>query len=276
MLGQLFSRVTTCSPVLRRNAWQQVYQFLAATYATWDTWTFMNYGYEPVDPAERPRLEEADEPDRYFIQLYHHVATAVSVKGLDILEVGSGRGGGASYIKRYLEPKTMTGLDFSPKAIAFCRARHNVAALTFIPGDAEALPFADASFDAVINIESSHCYGSFERFATQVARVLRPGGYFLFADFRESQASTYLPAQLTHSGLELVRKVDITPNVLAALDTYNAAKLALIESQIHWWMRKLFQNFAAVKGSPIYESFKDRSMVYHHYLLQKSASNDHN
>lgn len=48
-----------------------------------------------------------------------------------------------------------------------------------------------------------------------------------------------------------------------------ATKLALIDDQIHWWMRKLFQNFAAVKGSPIYESFKANSMVYHHYLLRK-------
>lgn len=66
MLGQLFSRVATRSPALRRNAWQRVYQFLAATYATWDAWTFMNYGYEPFDPAERPLLAEADEADRYF------------------------------------------------------------------------------------------------------------------------------------------------------------------------------------------------------------------
>lgn len=268
MLGQLFSRVATRSPALRRNAWQRVYQFLATTYAHSAAWTFMNYGYEPVDAADRPLLAEVDEADRYFIQLYHYVATAVDLTGLDVLEVGSGRGGGAAYIKRYLKPKSMTGVDFSQGAIGFCRARHKVAGLTFIPGDAEALPFADASFDAVVNIESSHCYGSIERFVTQVQRVLRPGGYFLFADFRERQESARLQAQLTHSGLAIVHKIDITPNVLAALDTYNAAKLALIQSQIHWWMRKLFQNFAAVKGSPIYDSFKDQRMVYHHYLLR--------
>lgn len=72
----------------------------------------------------------------------------------------------------------------------------------------------------------------------------------------------------TATSLAIVRKVDITPHVLAALDTYNEAKLALIEGQIHWWMRKHFQNFAAVKGSPIYDSFTDRRMVYHHYLLR--------
>ncbi len=274
MLGQLFSSIAERSPGFRRNGWQRVYQFLATTYANSAAWTFMNYGYEPVDPADRPLLAEGDEANRYFIQLYHYVATAVDLTGLDLLEVGSGRGGGAAYIKRYLAPKTMTGLDFSPRASRFCQGRHEVDGLTFITGDAEALPFADASFDAVINIESSHCYGSMTQFVAEVARLLRPGGYFLFADFRDSQASTQLPAQLTEAGLEVVHQVDITPRVLAALDTYNEAKLALIEQQIHWWMRKLFQNFAGVKGSPIYESFRTQQLIYHHYLLRKRAATE--
>ena len=272
MLGQLFSRIAARSPAFRRNGWQSVYQFLATTYAHAGAWTFMNYGYEPVDPADRPLLAEGDEANRYFIQLYHYLATAVDVTGLDLLEVGSGRGGGAAYIKRYLAPKTLTGVDFSPRASAFCRAQHQVNGLTFITGDAEALPFADQTFDAVINLESSHCYGSMPKFVAQVTRVLRPGGYFLFADFRDHQASTQLASQLTHAGLEVVRMVDITERVLAALDTYNDAKLALIDQQIHWWMRKLFQNFAAVKGSPIYESFRAGQMVYHHYLLRKRSA----
>jgi ubiquinone/menaquinone biosynthesis C-methylase UbiE len=274
MLGQLFSSVAARSPGFRRNGWQRVYQFLATTYANSTAWTFMNYGYEPLDPADRPLLMAGDEANRYFIQLYHYVATAVELTGLDLLEVGSGRGGGAAYIKRYLKPKSMTGLDFSPRASRFCQGCHQIDGLTFITGDAEALPFADASFDAVINIESSHCYGSMGQFVAQVVRVLRPDGYFLFADFRDSQASAQLERQLTQAGLEVVRKVDITPNVLAALDTYNEEKLALIEQQIHWWMRKLFANFAAVKGSPIYESFRDGQMVYHHYLLRKRAAAD--
>ncbi len=274
MVGQLFSSVAARSPGFRRNGWQWVYQFLATTYANSAAWTFMNYGYEPVDPITRPLLAADDEANRYFIQLYHYVTTAVDLTGLDLLEVGSGRGGGAAYIKRYLKPKTMTGLDFSPGASRFCQERHQVDGLTFITGDAEALPFADQTFDAVINIESSHCYGAMGQFVAQVARVLRPGGYFLFADFRDRQAGTQLERQLTQAGLEIVRKVDITPNVLAALDTYNEAKLALIEQQIHWWLRKLFANFAAVKGSPIYESFKDNSMVYCHYLLRKRAASD--
>ena len=59
---------------------------------------------------------------------------------------------------------TAAGLDFSQKAIDFARGHHRDPRLRFVCGDAEALPFADASFDAVLNVESSHCYPNVPRF----------------------------------------------------------------------------------------------------------------
>jgi ubiquinone/menaquinone biosynthesis C-methylase UbiE len=56
--------------------------------------------------------------------------------------------------------------------------------LDFVRGDAQNLHFPDQSFDAVINVEASHIYPNLERFLGEVARVLRPGGHFLYADFR--------------------------------------------------------------------------------------------
>ena len=114
--------------------------------------------------AEKLALEENDEPDRYFIQLYHHVASAVDLEDKEVLEVGSGRGGGSSYIKRYLKPRRMVGIDFSANAVAFCNDAYSVDGLSYQTGDAEHLPFEDESFDAVVNVESSHCYGSMEAF----------------------------------------------------------------------------------------------------------------
>lgn len=64
-------------------------------------------------------------------------------------------------------------------------------------GDAEKLPLADASFDAVLNVESSHCYGNVETFFREAARVLRPDGRFLFADFRLQKEMPALEAKLS-------------------------------------------------------------------------------
>ena len=225
MLIRLAMKLTELSPPFKRFLWRRWYQYLAG-YQIRD-WRFMNYGFSPLHPGEAPlSLQPADEPNRSNIQLYHHVASAVPLTGLDVLEVGCGRGGGASYVKRYLRPRQMTGIDFSAKAVRFCQANHHVEGLSFVRGDAEALPFADASFDAVLNVESSHCYGSMPSFLSQVKRVLRPGGHFLFADLRMARDIDRLHEQLLASGLTVLDRDDITPSVLAALRTDSERKLA--------------------------------------------------
>ena len=62
----------------------------------------MNYDYAELDGSELD-LHDHPEKDRYFIQLYHYVAAAVELNGKKVLEVGSGRGGGASYVARVLQ-----------------------------------------------------------------------------------------------------------------------------------------------------------------------------
>ena len=231
MLSKLFITLAHLSPGVKRFTWLRLYQYLPRNYPTAD-WTFMNYGFQPEDKSETPVLDEGDECNRYFIQLYDYVATGANIEGKQVLEVGSGRGGGASYIKRYLHPMSMIGVDFSERAINFCRERHQMEGLSFTQGDAESLPFDDASFDTVVNVESSHCYGTMEKFVAEVYRVLRPKGYFLFADLRNRDTSEKLQAQLTSSGLQVLKKVDITGNVLSALDAYNEKKLALIQNML--------------------------------------------
>jgi ubiquinone/menaquinone biosynthesis C-methylase UbiE len=75
-----------------------------------------------------------------------------------------------------LHPASYTGLDLNPAGVDFCRKKHKLPGLDFVQGNVEDLPFADQSFDAVINVEASHLYFRFPRFLAEVARVLRPGG----------------------------------------------------------------------------------------------------
>ena len=53
----------------------------------------------------------------------------------------------------------------------------------FVVGDAEDLPFADESFDAVICANSFHHYPNPQAFFDGVARVLRPGGKLVLRDY---------------------------------------------------------------------------------------------
>src|SRR5688500_12215291 len=173
MLGRIFMFISRL-PGFKKKLWRVWYEYLAGSQRGGE-WTFMNYGY--VDHESEPlNLEKADELDRCFIQLYDHVVKAVDLSHRVVLEVGSGRGGGASFIKRYRGCERVVGLDLSKNAVAFSLARHRVDGLEFVVGDAEHLQFSERSFDAVVNVESSHCYPSFDKFLSEICRVLRPGG----------------------------------------------------------------------------------------------------
>jgi ubiquinone/menaquinone biosynthesis C-methylase UbiE len=92
-------------------------------------------------------------------------------------------------------------------------------------GDAQAMPFHASSFDAVVNIESSHCYESMDTFLAEVCRVLRPGGRFLFADLRSLDGVKTLREQFNACDLTVEKETDITANVLTALQLDNARSL---------------------------------------------------
>ncbi len=120
---------------------------------------FMNFGYTAHHQGNEPiSLEEEDEIHRYPMQLYHHVAKHIDWQNADALEVSSGRGGGANFIMRHFKPRSYTGVDFSTRAIEFCREHYNIEGLNFHHGNAEDLIFPDNSFDVVVNVEASLYY----------------------------------------------------------------------------------------------------------------------
>lgn len=269
MISHLFAFLCRFAP-LKRLLWRRWYQFLAKRYQI-PEWQVMNYGYAAIPEGAPLTLDPTDEAERYGLQLYHYVASPLVLEGLHVLEVGCGRGGGAAWLHRTKRPAAMTGVDFSAEAIALCKQRYTGEGLTFLTGDAEALQLPSASFDVVINVESSHCYGSMPAFLREVHRVLKPGGHFLCADFRDDDKVEQWRAQLRDSGLELVKETHITPNVLTALDADDARKLALMEKLIPKHLFKSFRDFAAVKGSLVYEHFRHGRMLYYAFVLRKAA-----
>lgn len=269
MLIRFLVFVLEHSPLLRRLLWRWWYGRLARRH-TGNDWTFMNYGLVPPNGL-RLALEPFDESDRLCIQLYHRVAGAADLVGRDVLEVGSGRGGGASFVARYHRPRQLTGVDFSPQAVALCQRRHAaVSNLRFAVGDAENLPFPDAQFDAVINVESSHCYGHVDRFFAEAARVLRPGGFFLYTDFRAAEdVPAWHAALAAQAGWERVDFEDITAGVVAALEADDERKRGLIRQFIPPRFQHLFGEFAGLAGGQMHTGFRARSIQYHRFAFRK-------
>ena len=71
-----------------------------------------------------------------------------------------------------------TGVDFSPAMLA--EARRTNPLLRFDEGDAEALPYPEHSFDAVVSNFGIHHVPRPDRALAEVLRVLRPGGRVAF------------------------------------------------------------------------------------------------
>jgi ubiquinone/menaquinone biosynthesis C-methylase UbiE len=233
--------------------------------------SFLNYGYAGPDGDAGPVLSGDDEADRPCIQLYHRVAGGIDLTGCRVLEVSCGHGGGASYLARYRRPASVCGLDRNPQAISLCRRRHRgVANLSFRSGDALDLPFPERAFDAVVNVEASHCYADFPRFLAEVRRVLRPGGSFLYADFRDRGAALdQVHEQVQASGLQRIEHEDISPGVVRGMRLNTARYLELVRRLVPGPLQKPAMSFAGVEGSPIYRELVAGETVYFRYVLRK-------
>ncbi len=257
---------------VRKAVWRIWYPFLTRRLRDEEV-LFLNYAFETEPPLGLP-LAPADEPNRGCIQLYHHVATQADLGGKKILEVSCGHGGGASWLTRTLRPANYTGLDLNATGIRFCRRRHQVDGLSFVQGDAENLPFADQAFDAVLNVEASHCYPRFPRFLTEVARVLRPGGNFLYADFRfrDNPVSDTLgewERALAAAPLRLLQTRVINAEVRRGMDLNSERSQELIVRHLPGFMHSLGRDFAGIRDSRVYNALRVGEISYRSYCFVK-------
>lgn len=105
--------------------------------------------------------------------------------GAKVLEIGCGDGGGAGIFCRTFSPGLYHGLDLDAAMIRVAARRiwkGPGVVPRFLIGDAEHLPYPDATFDAVVNFGIIHHLPDWRQGIAEVARVLRPGGVFFFEE----------------------------------------------------------------------------------------------
>jgi ubiquinone/menaquinone biosynthesis C-methylase UbiE len=228
---------------------------------------FMNFGYS--HPDQKIELKPEDEPNRYSIQLYHLLASSVDLKDKSLLEIGCGRGGGLSYVAKYFPIRLASGVDLNKRATKFSNKYYKINGLSFMQGDAQNLEIQNESFDAILNVESSHRYPNMQAFLGEVKRILRPGGHFLYTDFRYDHEMEVLHKQIDEMGLKLVHKQIITPNVVKALEMDDNRRRHLVKKLAPRVLHKLALNFSGAKGSQTYNQFAEGKYEYFAYVLEK-------
>jgi ubiquinone/menaquinone biosynthesis C-methylase UbiE len=104
------------------------------------------------------------------------------VEGLDVLDVGCGDGALMASFSR--KGARVTGVDPDPAMLAAARRRADALGLPFIlrRGSAEALPFADCSFDRIVTVAVLCFIDKPDMAIAEMARVLRPGGEIILGE----------------------------------------------------------------------------------------------
>src|SRR5215218_9792336 len=137
----------------------------------WDAWA--------AEYAEwAPRAWGTDEPTW---GIFHAPESELgvfpeSVAGLDVIELGCGTG----YVSAWLARRGAhpVGIDNSEQQLATARrlqAQHGID-FPLVHGNAETLPFPDASFDLAISEYGASIWADPRKWVPEAARVLRPGG----------------------------------------------------------------------------------------------------
>ena len=140
--------------------------------------------------------------------------------------------------------------------------------MDFIRGDAEDLPYPAESFDAVINVESSHFYPHFDRFLNEVKRVLRPGGAFLYTDVRQWFQCDQWEAALNAAGMRMVSGREINAEVLRGMELNTPQWEAVWDRMVPGFLKPL--GSSPPEGYPDVPGHRERKAVYRMYCLTKA------
>ena len=117
--------------------------------------------------------------ERSYAFLYRRIPKWVRAK--EVLELATGPG----VLAKRIAPVTqrMLATDYSEGMIAEAKKGACPKNLRFEVADALSLPYADASFDAVIIVNALHLLPEPERALREIARVLRPDGILIAPNF---------------------------------------------------------------------------------------------
>jgi ubiquinone/menaquinone biosynthesis C-methylase UbiE len=179
--------------------------------------------------------------DRYRVSPYHQDAPdldamlgAVPLRGdEEVLDIGTGTGHTAlAFAPRVA---AVTGLDLTSAMLEQARSlaeERGVANARFELGEAEALPYSDASFDLVTCRVCAHHFRDVRAAVREAARVLRPGGRVLWVDSvspEDAAQDTFLNC------IELLRDPSHVRNYTASQWRAFFAEVGLASEHLETW-----------------------------------------
>jgi len=208
--------------------------------------------------------------DDFFAEQYKKLFDIEENKKLNMLEIGCGPGALSGALHRWYPNAVVTGIDRDSEFIRFARGHED--GITFLEGDAVALPFVDNSFDVVISntvcehIEPSKFYG-------EQLRVLKQGGICLVLSSRRGIKDTSDCVAVGRHEERFWQKVRQYDNTF---DKYSVCRYAMSEKELPAVMercgfRDVRTGFAAIDLTP---DHPDYPAVFAHQIIDAERYSD--
>jgi SAM-dependent methyltransferase len=149
--------------------------YLMRNRGTWDEWART---YE--EPGRRNWAQDEPSWGEWSVAESDLHVLPDDVAGLDVIELGCG----TAYVSSWLARRGArpVGIDNSEAQLRTARALQSEFGLAFplLHGNAEEVPFPDASFDLAISEYGASIWCDPYRWIPEAARLLRPGGRLTF------------------------------------------------------------------------------------------------
>ncbi len=188
---------------MMKHRWEFLFGDLALALIVAGWWLYNGRQRDRI-----PSRESLDDPE--VVRAFGRVATmpqmrllrwfvarhAVAMTGCgEAVDLGCGPGQFAIELARRSPGLHVTGIDLSDEMLTQGRDNAHRAGVadrvSFRQGDAQQIPFPDASLDLVVSTLSLHHWSDPVAVLDEITRVLRPGGSLLIFDLRRDMAAPF-------------------------------------------------------------------------------------
>lgn len=205
----------------------------------------MEFTGERVVPHKTPLRIYDDHIERYKF-------ASKFVRDKCILDIACGVGYGSECLLKG-GASLVVGVDISKEAVLYAKTYYDTN-LIFLRGDAAMLPFPNNYFDVVVSFETIEHIHYYEKYLTEVTRVLNGGGLFIVSTPNRIIASPY--KSLSEKPNNKHHVVEFTINEFEHILKSFSFK------DIHFYGQRMIHKFMLNKFGRIYASLI-KSDIYH-------------